>query len=129
MIASSAAVPAVSDAHSAAAPWYRTRFPSPCMISENSPLHDATDWFAVSDTLAVSSPQEPVVLPVQLGVPDGAAPGTTLHSASEAAGRLACVQIPPETAVCGTAVPFAFTTWYVPAASPSPAGLTVIAAL
>src|SRR6202012_1743450 len=34
------------------------------MISVYPPLHDATDWLAASDTLAVSSPQEPVVVPL-----------------------------------------------------------------
>src|ERR1700691_4226858 len=57
MIASSAAVPAVLEAHSAVPFWYRTRFPSPCMIRVNSPLHEASDWLAVSSWLAVSRRQ------------------------------------------------------------------------
>jgi hypothetical protein len=43
MIASTAAEPAVLEAHRAVPFWYRTRFPSPCMISVKSPLHEMSD--------------------------------------------------------------------------------------
>lgn len=98
------------------APTSRKTSPSP------TPLLPACA--AVPETLVAPASVTGQVAGV--GVPAGAGPGSTLHWSSVAEAMLTGAQIsPPDNVVWAGTVPFvASTTWYLPGARSSPAGLS-----